>query len=145
MEIRIETGLPAPNDRAFGLRITDQEFAAVMAFLENADFVSRAWIFGSRHNGTRRDKEGEIAPPDIDLAVELGNAPSDDDGDLSLARFHLRHRIREYFDYERPELGLTTDQGKPNTINLDFAEPGTSVLEWVEAGATLIFQRPTLS
>lgn len=139
--MRIDGELPPANPSALGLHLTELEFCGVLAFLDASALVSRAWIYGSRHSGTRRSKGSVFSHPDIDLAVELGNAPTADDQHLTLARFQLNHDLREFFDHDRPEFGLTATDNKPGTVHLEFSEPGTSVQAWVKDGATIIFER----
>ena len=63
--------LPASNPRANGLHLTDAEWAAVLKFVGGEPAIMRAWLYGSRLNGVRRDK-GELGPPDIDVAADYG-------------------------------------------------------------------------
>jgi predicted nucleotidyltransferase len=134
--------LPSPNPAACGLRLTDSEFRGLLEFLKQEPYVSRAWVYGSRYSGSRRRKD-HPGPPDIDLAVELGRAPLEDDENLTNARFVVRDRFRKFFDKDRLDLGLTSEPDRANTVDLEFAEKGTCVLSWVEAGSMPIFERPT--
>jgi hypothetical protein len=132
--------LPSPNPAAFGLRLTDSEFRGLLEFLKQEPYISRAWVYGSRYSGLRRPKDHK-GPPDIDLAVEMGNAPLADDEDLNDARFVVLKRFQKFFDQDRLDLGLTSERERANTVDLQFAEKGTYVLSLLEAGSVLIFER----
>ncbi len=137
------TGHPMPmmNFKAQGLFMTDTEYAGVMKWLGAQEaFISRAWIWGSRRSGVRRIKD-DVAPPDIDLAVEIA-ADLPGGGEPELARHQLRHSLRE-FAYEHPEARLSAEEGKPGFVQLEFHEPGSNVTRWMEEhGATLVWPRP---
>jgi predicted nucleotidyltransferase len=63
------TRLPARNPAALNLCVTNAEFNAIKAWVESEPAIRRAWIFGSRYRGVRR--EPDVGEPDIDLAVEI--------------------------------------------------------------------------
>ena len=63
--------LPPQNPNAFGLHVTDVEWAAIQHFLSSETRIKRAFIFGSRHTGRRQEENGPSDPPDIDIRLEL--------------------------------------------------------------------------
>jgi predicted nucleotidyltransferase len=61
--------LPRANERALGLRLTDEEWDAVLALCGGDEKIVRAWVFGSRSTGERTN--GDVTRvPDIDVAIE---------------------------------------------------------------------------
>jgi hypothetical protein len=63
--------LPPHNPKAFGLHVTDEEWAALQLFLSNETRIKRAFISGSRYTGRRQVKSRPSNPPDINIRLEL--------------------------------------------------------------------------
>jgi hypothetical protein len=133
----MDADLPPSNVNAMGLHLTDREYAGVMAFVRAQAMIGKAWIYGSRHTGHRRSKEGH-SPPDIDLAVELTNVP---DGQFALAMMNIRFAASEFFMHAHPQFGLTSAVGQVGFVQIEFPGlEGGQVSAFISAtGATLIF------
>ncbi|ESZ10850.1 hypothetical protein [Mesorhizobium sp. L48C026A00] len=116
--------------------MTSKQLAGLLVWLnEQQEIVERAWIFGSRFSGRRREKDtpGE---PDVDLAVEL-RLGTDDKPDLWL--FELRDRLGEFLVKNGTALDLSSNEGEPNFVHLEFCLEGWKVTRYVAEGAALIY------
>jgi hypothetical protein len=136
--------LPPPNCEAHGLHLTDREFEGLISFCRLHEVVAMAWVYGSRRSGRRRQKP-TTGPPDIDLAVQLALSNRDPlliDPEIS-AMLRLRFAATTYFMFVRPDYGLTTKEGEPGFVQIEFPKlEGGKVGRFIEAeGATLIFER----
>jgi predicted nucleotidyltransferase len=113
MNDRTIRNLPYPNEAALGLRLTDQEWTALIDFLSSEPEVKRAWVYGSRATGIRRKKE-RTAPPDIDVAIEPGWQSNENGTDIHMgAEFKARHAAeitRWKFDIDWHGFGHPSDQ-----------------------------------
>ncbi|RWN99381.1 nucleotidyltransferase domain-containing protein [Mesorhizobium sp.] len=114
--------------------MTSKQLAGLLVWLdEQREIVERAWIFGSRFSGQRREKDTSNGP-DVDLAVELRISS---DGKLWL--HELRHRLREFLDKNGASLDLSSNEGEANFVHLEFCIEGWTVTSYVAEGATLIY------
>src|SRR4051794_10414610 len=110
--------MPAANPNAYGMHLTDCEFAGILLWLkQQSKIVSRVWVWGSRQTGSRPSKVA-FALADIDVAVEL--APHIAPDERPMAMFQVRWSFSE-FATERPEFGLAIAQadGVPNYVQSD--------------------------
>ncbi len=114
--------LPPPNSAALRLHVSTETYVRLLMWLQSECVIRRAWVFGSRLTGRRREPR-KNGPPDLDVVVEIAADPDED----TLARMHLRDRVAR----------ISTDA---EPIHLEFDEPGSFVTQARQQGA-LIFQR----
>ncbi|MCF6118515.1 hypothetical protein L2449_16685 [Mesorhizobium muleiense] len=116
--------------------MTSKQLAGLLVWLdEQLEIVERAWIFGSRFSGQRREKDTSHGP-DVDLAVELQISP---DGKRDLWLHELRHRLREFLDKNGAALDLSANEGEANFVHLEFCIEGWKVTDYVAEGAAMIY------
>lgn len=83
--------LPTVNERALGLRLTDEEWDAVLALCGGDEKIVRAWVFGSRATGEWTGGD-PTRTPNIDLAIEpTWRRDGDGVGIREAADFKERH------------------------------------------------------
>lgn len=113
---------PPPNPQAERLRLSSEAYARLLRWLVTERSVIRAWIYGSRTTGIRREPV-KVGLPDIDIVVSIAAEPVDE----ITERFRLRDTIAL--------IGTETER-----FHLGFDQEGSQVRAW-RTGGVMIFQR----